>query len=57
MNNTERSHLNKIDIDKIDVGIAEDVSYILIPLPHHILEDESSFQPPLEISQTDEYRC
>jgi len=62
MNNTERSHLNKIDmdeidIDKIDVGIAEDVSYILIPLLHHILEDESSFQPPLEISQTDEYRC
>ena len=62
MNNIERSHLNKmdideIDIDKIDVGIAEDVSYIPTPLPHHILEDESSFQPPLEISQTDEYRC
>jgi hypothetical protein len=50
-NNTERSHLNMIDIDGglIDTGIAEDVSYIPTHLPHHILEDESSFQPPLEI--------
>jgi hypothetical protein len=55
--NTARFHLNKFDMDWIDIGMVEDAVYILILLPHHTLEEESAFQHPYNISQTDEYRC
>jgi hypothetical protein len=57
-NNIERSRLNKIDDDiLVDTDIVEDAVNSLTLLPHHILEDESSFWHHAEISQTDEYRC